>query len=219
MGKEIVREKRFRHMGRILLFPLFVLFLFITAGICKSNENEEEEMATLSEKKIVMIIASNNFRDEELLKPRDVLSKMGASITIASSSLSIAKGMLGAQVKPDILIRDVNVDDYDAIVFIGGAGAHEYFTNATAHMIAKEAFSKGKILCAICIAPSTLANAGVLEGKKATCFSSEAANLKRKGANYTGKDVEIDGHIITGSGPSAAEKFGLAIAQALAQKG
>jgi len=175
-------------------------------------------MADLSGKKVVMIIASRNFRDEEFQEPYNLLKESGAEVTVASSSLETAHGMLGATAKPDILIGDINVADYDAVIFVGGSGSSEYFDDPTAHKIAQEAASSGKVLCAICIAPSTLANAGVLKGKKATAFASEAGNLRAKGANYTGAGVEIDGNIITADGPGSAAQFAKAIADALAAK-
>lgn len=165
--------------------------------------------------KVVMIIASQRFRDEELLKPKRVLEEQGIKVTIASSSLETAVGMLGAKVKPDILLKDARVEDYDAIIFVGGIGAQEYWNDVLAHSIARKAVESKKLLGAICIAPVTLANAGLLAGRKATVFSSEVSKIKAKGANYTGAGVEIDGRIITADGPSSAEKFGAAIANAL----
>jgi len=186
-------------------------------GLSEKSQKEKEEkvMPKINGKKIVMIIAKNNFRDEELQEPQKIFIKQGAEVTIASSSLKTATGMFGAKAKPDILINNVKVEDYDAIVFVGGSGASEYWNNPTAHKIAKEAVESKKILCAICIAPVTPANAGVLEGKRATVWSSEAGKLRAKGANYTGKDVEVDGNIITGNGPEAAKKFGEVIVNAL----
>ncbi|MBI5253377.1 MAG: DJ-1/PfpI family protein [Euryarchaeota archaeon] len=165
--------------------------------------------------KVVMIIASQRFRDEELLKPKRVLEEQGVKVTIASSSLETAVGVLGAKVKPDILLRDVKVEDYDAVIFVGGTGAQEYWNDSLAHSIARKAGESKKLLGAICIAPVTLANAGLLAGRKATVFSSEVSKIKAKGANYTGTGVEIDGRIITADGPGSAEKFGAAIANAL----
>ena len=173
---------------------------------------EEEKMV---KKKVVMIIAHRNFRDEELERPKGILEKKKIEVIIASSSKDTAIGMFGATAQPDILIGELKVVDYHAIIFVGGSGASEYWNDPTAHEIAKEAVKQGKILCAICIAPVTLANAGVLEGKKATVWPSEIDKLKKKGALYTGKKVEIDGKIITASGPEAAEEFGKAILKAL----
>jgi protease I len=61
----------------------------------------------------------------------------------------------------------------------------------------------------------TLANSGLLSGKKATVYASEEGQLKNKGAECTGQSVERDGKVITANGPKAAREFGNAIAQAL----
>jgi len=196
-------------IGVCLVFGVWCL------GIQKVVEAEEMK---ISGKNVLMIIASRNFRDEEYLEPREVLEGQGAKIVVASSSLGPSRGVLGAQVRPDVLLDDVIVADYDAILFIGGGGASEYFNNAKALSIAMEAVSAGKILGAICIAPSTLANAGVLRGKQATCFSSERGNLVKKGATYTGKGVEVDGNIITSDGPRSAREFAETILEKLATR-
>lgn len=169
-------------------------------------------------KKVAMIIASKDFRDEEYLKPKEILSKAGAEIVTVCSSLKESIGMFGAKVKPDILLSDLKVENFDAIIFVGGMGSSEYWDNKTAHKIAQEAVSQNKILAAICIAPQTLANAGILKGKKATAFPSIKAQLTQKQAIYSGKPVEVDGNIITGAGPEAAAEFGETIKQKLIGK-
>ncbi|HHT9138077.1 MAG TPA: DJ-1/PfpI family protein [Candidatus Wunengus sp. YC60] len=174
-------------------------------------------MQSVKGKKAVMIIAQNNFRDEELLKPREVLEKNGVIVTVASSSLKESTGMLGAKVKPNILFTNINVTDYDAVIFVGGSGASEYWDNPTAHKIANDASNAKKIVGAICIAPVTLAKAGLLANKKATTYSSTVNDIKSAGAKYTGAAVERDGNIITASGPAVAQKFGEAIVKALGE--
>jgi protease I len=125
-------------------------------------------MKNLSGKKVLMVIAKSKFRDEEYLEPRKALEDAGAVITVASSSLNTSEGMLGLKVKPDVLIGNAKEEDFDGIVFIGGGGAAEYFDNPVAHKLAQGFFEHRKLTSAICIAPATLANAGVLKGKKAT---------------------------------------------------
>ncbi len=166
-------------------------------------------------KKALMVIASQDFRDEELLTPKEVLESKGVKVTIASSSLDTATGMLGAKVKPEVLIENVNVNDFEAVIFVGGAGAREYFNNPVALKIARDAYKRGKLVGAICIAPRILSEAGVLKGKKATVYSSEAKALKAKGAICTGRDVEVDGKVVTASGPQAAERFGKTVVNLL----
>ena len=172
-------------------------------------------MEKLEGKKILMIIANNNFRDEELLVPKGIFEKEGVKVIMASSLLKESKGVLGAIAKPDILIGNVNVNDYDAVIFVGGGGSSEYWENEQAHKIAKTTFEKGKLLGAICIAPVTLAKAGLLKGKKATVWKSEAGRLCEMGVIYTGAGVEIDGNIITANGPQSAKKFAEAFINAL----
>jgi len=195
------------------------LFCFAIMGIGNFNINISyggEEMKKLEGKEVLMIIAERNFRDEELLEPKGILEKEGAKVTVASTSLNVAIGMLGARVTPDILLKKVKVDDYDAIIFVGGGGASQYWNDSLAHQIAQEAVNKGKILCAICIAPVTLANAGVLSEKKATVWPSEKEKIEAKGVIYTGKAVQVDGKIITANGPQSAKKFAREIVKALA---
>ena len=172
-------------------------------------------MGTLSGKKILMVIASNQFRDEEYQKPRALLEAAGAKVTVASSSLKEATGMLGLEVKPDILLKDAKMEQFDAVVFVGGMGATEYWENPAAHALAKSAYQSGKVTSAICLAPMTLANAGLLKDKRATIWPDVASDFKTKGVVYTGKPVEKDGRLITGSGPDAAEAFGKALVEAL----
>jgi protease I len=166
-------------------------------------------------KKIAMIIASHNFRDEEYKMPKKIFEANGYHVTTASSKAGPSMGMLGDIATPDTLYTSIDPNDYDAVIFIGGGGAREYFNDKAAHDIARKTLAANKILAAICIAPSVLANAGLLQGKKATVFSSEEANLSNKGAILQNSDVVKDGNIITATGPHAAEEFGKVIVEAL----
>ena len=106
-----------------------------------------------------------------------------------------------------MLAKDIKVDDFDGIFFVGGGGASVYFEDETVHNIARQFYDNGKIVSAICIAPVILANAGLLQNKKATVFPDGADALLQNGAIYTGNDVEVDGQIVTGNGPQAAKHF------------
>lgn len=172
-------------------------------------------MKRLSGKKVLMVIAKSKFRDEEYIEPRKALEDAGAVITVASSSLNASEGMLGLKVRPDVLIGNAKEDDFDGIVFVGGGGAAEYFDSPVAHGLARSFFEHGKLTSAICIAPATLANAGVLKGKKATAFPSSEAALRTQGAIVMQQDVVSDGMIVTAVGPQAAKKFGEKLVEAL----
>ncbi|MFA6382392.1 MAG: DJ-1/PfpI family protein [Candidatus Buchananbacteria bacterium] len=166
-------------------------------------------------KKAVFIVAQANFRDEELLEPKKVLASRGIITKIAARTRHKAVGKLGTEINPDLAIREIEPKDFDAIIFVGGAGAREYFSDQEVFSLVNNFRLAGKILAAICIAPSILANAGALISKTVTAFAGEEENLRNKGADYTGMDIEVDGKIVTASGPSAAREFGEKIAYLL----
>ncbi len=162
-----------------------------------------------------MVIAHEIFRDEEYLQPKKILESAGIQVITASTSLEPATGKLGAIVHPDVLLQDSRAGDYDAIVFIGGSGSRNYFRDPAAHALAKDAVDNKKLLAAICSATGILAAADVIKGKKMTGFPAEAEMIEQYGAHYTGKDVEIDGSLVTANGPAAASAFGQAIKKIL----
>jgi len=172
-------------------------------------------------KKILFVLAKQDFRDEEYFIPKDILEKE-FEVKIASNGDKgeIALGFLGGEAKIDLNIKDVNVDDYSVIIFVGGAGALKNLDNEDSYRIIKEAVQKNKLLCAICIAPTILAKAGVLKNKKATVWHSDLDKfpikiLEENGAIFVDEDVVEDENLITANGPKAAEKFGKKILEKL----
>jgi len=133
-------------------------------------------------------------------------------VTVASTSLDAVTGHLGTQVKPDIALSEVHGADYDALVLVGGYGY--VMDDPEAQRIAQEAAAEGKVLAAICVAPITLAKAGLLNGKRATS-SMDSWTLKSEGAIPVYDNIVRDGLIITANGPAAAQNFGETIVTAL----
>ena len=204
-------KKKFLKAGVFFLVGGFLVS-------CTAQKPVAKELPQIKGKKVLMIIASHNFRDEEYSIPRKILESAGATVICASSTLKPARGMLGMVVKPDILIEKVKPEDYDGFIFVGGVGASEYWGNPQVHSLIRKAVKMGKIVAAICIAPVTLAKAGVLKGKKATVWPSEKRELLKKGAIYTGKRVEVEKNIITADGPKSSSLFAEEIVKALSRK-
>ena len=199
--------------------PLYIISVGYPAVQAPKETVEEKrpvpQLQKRITKKVVLIVARENFRDEELFQTRGVLAEAGVETVVASTKRGAIRGMLGGVGRAEVLVSELNVDDYDGVIFVGGIGAKEYFNNRMALSIARQAKEKGKVLGAICIAPTILANAGVLKGLRATSYPSQQGNLIRAGAQYTGNAVERDGLVITGIGPEAATMFGKAISDAL----
>lgn len=165
--------------------------------------------------RVLMVIAPDEFRDEEYAHPKEVFESRGIRVDTASTRTGPCRGRFGLVALADLALEQADAADYDAVVFVGGGGAAVYFDDPVAHALARRAYELGRVVGAICIAPSTLAHAGLLEGRHATAFSSQETDLRSHGAVFTGAPVELDGTIITANGPAAARAFGEAIADAL----
>jgi protease I len=173
--------------------------------------------------KVVIIIAFKDFRDEEYFVPKEVFELAGIEVKTASTEKGKAVGADGGEAKVDLLVKEINPADFDAVVFIGGPGCLKYLDNETSYNLAREMVLLGKILAAICISPVILAKAGILVGKRATVWSSPMdkspiKTLTERGATFEDKPVVTDGKIITGSGPVAAKDFAWKIARVLTEK-
>jgi protease I len=158
-----------------------------------------------------MVIAPEVWRDEEYLEPKIVLEDAKVLVKTASVQAGPTYSKAGMRAIAEVVLAEADPEEYEAVVFVGGAGASVFFDDPAAHELARNALDAGKVVAAICIAPSTLARAGLLEGRSATAFESQEDDLVAHGANYTGEPVEVDGRIVTANGPAAATAFGEAI--------
>lgn len=139
----------------------------------------------LTGKKVLLVIAPRDFRDEESFVPRWIFEEKGAKVTVASSTKETATGMLGGTVKPDAAFSEVDPIAYDTVVLAGGTGSKEYlWDNKELRGIVQEAYNQGKVVAAICLSTVVLARAGCLYGKEATVFPDPDAvqELRAAGA-------------------------------------
>jgi protease I len=162
-----------------------------------------------------MVVAPTVFRDEEYAEPKAILESRGARVVTASVTPGELVGRFGLKAQATLSVADAAGQTWDAVVFVGGGGSAVFFDDEAAHALARAQAEGDGVLAAICVAPSTLAHAGLLGGVRATAFPDREDDLKAHGAVWTGEPVTVDGHIITGNGPEAATEFAKAIAEAL----
>ncbi len=200
---------------------LIIVMLLLSSGcvhveeretkIKKTEKAEQEKMVD-----VLFIIAEQNFRDEELFYTKEEIEEFRLTTEVASKTKGMKKGTLGARAEANLSLKDVKVENYKAVIFVGGQGSSQYFDDEEALNIAKTAKEKNKVVGAICIAPVILANSGILEKKKATVWNGEyIKKLEEEGAIFVNKTVVQDGKIITANGPAAARQFGRTIADAI----
>jgi len=167
-------------------------------------------------KNALVVIAMKGFQDHELAGIMRGLAAGGFQTTICGKEKGTeAVGKFGSKQTPSIAIKDVKIEDYDRIAFVGGPGARALADEKDALDLAKGFYEAKKIVGAICIAPTILANSGILKGKRATVWDSkngkgpEAAYLTERGVSFVpDSPVVVDLPFVTGNGPDAADEFG-----------
>lgn len=163
-------------------------------------------------KKIAIIIAFKNFRDEEYFETKEILEKSGLKTKTFSNEKGIAIGKFGGEVNIDETIDKIDINQFNAFVFIGGPGAIPFLDNNISYSIIKKCFDNKKLIAAICIAPLILAKSGILKNKQATVWSSNMDKsaikiLKENNAIFKDIPVVCDNNIITANGPEAIKGF------------
>ncbi len=164
----------------------------------------------------VLIMATDGFEQSELFEPRKALLDAGYDVTLASVALDPIQGMehdeKGDTITPDIVLGDVQPDDYDMLVLPGGvANPDTLRMEKDAIDIIQAFFDRDATVAAICHAPSLLAEADVLDGRKVTSWPSIRTDLRNAGAQVVDQEVVIDGNLITSRNPDDIPAFTLRV--------
>ncbi|MGD2253805.1 MAG: DJ-1/PfpI family protein [Anaerolineales bacterium] len=202
-----------RHQWIVKCMSVLLAALLLSGCAGEEIGSAPDQLADAAPKTALMVIY-DRFEETEYGLTRQELENAGVVVYVAASSLEAVQGHQGTEVLPDLLISEAHGGDYDAVIFVGGY-AYD-MEDEEAIRLAQEAVDAGKVVAAICVAPITLARAGVLEAKRATTSMPPAA-IESFGAIYTGALVEQDGLIITGNGPAASALFGQTIVAALGE--
>lgn len=144
-----------------------------------------------------LIISADDFEDSELLVPLYRLKEAGMEVDIASVTKGKIRGKHGYEVAVDKTLQEVYPADYGILIIPGGKAPEVIRKQPAALDIAKDFFRADKPVAAICHGPQILISAGLLEGRRATCYKSVAQELKGAGAIYEDEEVVVDGKLIT----------------------
>lgn len=160
-------------------------------------------------KKILMILASQNFRDIEYIVPRAFFEKAEFEIKTASSTKT-STGRFGYSVQNDFLIQNAKAENFDGIYLVGGGGSIEYMENTDAKNLFTAFLKANKPIGAICMAPRNFLQWGFLKGKSATGWNDDGGFSKMAtetdAIDHAEKPVVVDGLILTANGPEASEE-------------
>lgn len=155
----------------------------------------------------ILIISSDNFEDTELLVPYYRFKEEGFQVDVASLKKRKIKGKHGYEIEVDKTLKEIDVDEYDALIFPGGKAPETIRKDTHALEITKKFFVQNKPVSAICHGPQILISAGLLKGRNATCYKSVAKEMKEAGAIYEDKEVIVDRNLVTSRQPSDLPAF------------
>ncbi|MFX0025413.1 MAG: type 1 glutamine amidotransferase domain-containing protein [Candidatus Hermodarchaeota archaeon] len=158
--------------------------------------------------KKIAIIATDGFEDAELLYPKIRLKEAGVATEIISLHRREIKGKHGYPMKPDKLVREARVDDYDGIIIPGGTKNPDYLRREkdVLDFVAK-INDQNKLVGAICHAGWVLISAKIIKNRKATSYFAIKDDMVNAGAKFEDKPVVVDDNLITSRKPDDLPDF------------
>lgn len=166
-----------------------------------------------------LILSADDFEDSELLVPYYRLLEAGYKVDVAAEKTGLIRGMHGYEVYAAESFADINTSDYCVLILPGGKAPESVRKNTAAITIARAFVTDNKVVGAICHGPQTLISAGVLHGRKATCYRTVAKELQDAGALYEDSEVVVDGRLVTSRQPADLPAFVREIMKLLSLKG
>ena len=161
-----------------------------------------------------IVFLADGFEECEALITVDILRRAGVETVMASvMGRPEVVSSRHIEVKADVLAEDADFSSADMIILPGGRLGTENLGKSTLVREKCLEFASGKMVAAICAAPSLLAKLGLLEGKAATCHPDFESAMQ--GAILSGESVSVSGNIITGQGLGAAFDFSFELARQL----
>jgi protease I len=165
--------------------------------------------------KRVAIFAEELYEDLELWYPLIRLKEAGCAVDVIGTGKKKYAGKHGLPVKPDKDIEKARMEDYAAVIVPGGYAPDRLRRYPEVLNFVKRAYNEGKVVASICHGPWVLVSAGILNGKRLTCFFAIKDDVKNAGGNYVDREVVVDGNLITSRDPDDLPAFCREIIKAL----
>lgn len=167
---------------------------------------------------MVYMLLGTGFEETEAIAPLDLLRRAGVEILTVGINGKTISGSHNIKVEADITIGQMDLTDVEMIIIPGGMGGVASLRASEAALEAlKFAWENGKFVAAICAGPTVLADLGITDGLKATCYPGQEENMG-SALMQANAAVVTDGRLITGTSAGCAIPFGLALVEALKGK-
>lgn len=164
----------------------------------------------------VLIVATDGFEEWELFGPREILSKRGAEVVLASLKRDPIQATIhddpGKTIRPDLTVDEAKAEDFHALIIPGGVrNPDQLRMHPQVVELIRDFHAQGKPIGAICHGPWLLVEADLLRGRTATSWPSIRTDLRNAGANVVDEPAVTDGNIVTSRNPQDVEEFTRAV--------
>lgn len=172
---------------------------------------------------IAILISPRGTEEPEFAQPKQAVEDAGGRVDVISIEGGEAETVNsdldpGGSYSVDKTFSDVSPDDYDGLVIPGGTvGADTLRGDADAVQFIRSFFEQKKPVGAICHAPWTLAEAGVIEGRRLTSYPTLQTDLRNAGAEWTDEEVVTDQGLVTSRNPDDLPAFCTKIVEEFAE--
>ena len=162
--------------------------------------------------KKIAFLAAEMFEEVELTEPWKALEKAGADLELVSLEDGEVQGFnhydKAGSFKVDKTVEEAMASEYDALVLPGGVGNPDNLRqNENAVHFVHDFFEQGKPVGAICHAPWTLVEAGVVRGRTLTSFPSLQTDIRNAGGTWVDEQVHVDNGLVTSRKPDDIPAF------------
>ena len=163
---------------------------------------------------MIYMFLGTGFEETEAIAPLDLLRRAGLTIQTVGLNGKVIYGSHGIGVESDITIEEAVTTDLEMVILPGGLGGVASIKACEKALeLIRFAYETGKYTAAICAGPTVLAQLGITDGKKATCYPGCEAQMGS--AIMVEAAAVTDGKVITGTSAGCAVPFGLALIAAL----
>lgn len=158
----------------------------------------------------VLVPLANGCEELEAVTVIDLLRRAQIEVVTAGLGEGPIRASRGVVLLPDTTLAQAQTQDFDALVLPGGQpGADNLAADARVLALIQRLAGAGKFIAAICAAPKVLAAAGVLNGRRATCFRGAIDAKAYPQIRLENSPVAVDGNVVTSRGPGTAMDFAL----------